>query len=231
MNEIAQARGGPPGKLYGSYLAEVVSVKDDKRQGRVQVRLLGFDGVGEQNAPMWARVAVPFAGADRGAFFVPSKGDEVVVQFVHGDPRLPLVIGSVWNGKARQPETLGGNGEEVDRWTFVGKRGTRIAIVEEARGPKISLTTPNATESIEIVQQEGGSIEIKTSTSTIRLDTEGVTVTSTTVKVDAVQVDVSAAMVNVDAPLAKFSGIVQANCFQAPTIVGNLYTPGAGGIW
>lgn len=231
MNEGSEARGGPPGKLYGSYLAEVVSVNDDKRHGRVQVRLLGFDGVGAQNAPIWARVAVPFAGAGRGAFFIPNKGDEVVVQFIHGDPRLPVVIGSVWSGRAQQPEELGGGGEEIDRWTFVGKRGTRVAIVEEASGPKISLTTPNATESIEIVQQNGGSIEIKTSTSTIRLEAGGVTVTAPKVKVDAVQVELSAAMVNVDTPLAKFTGIVQASCFQSPIVAGSLYTPGAGGIW
>ena len=31
------------------------------------------------------------------------------------------------------PETLGGAGDAVDRWTIVGKKGTRIAIVEEQR--------------------------------------------------------------------------------------------------
>lgn len=231
MNETLEPRGGAPGKMYGTYLAEVVSVKDDKRQGRVQVRLLGFDGVGEQNAPMWARVAVPFAGGDRGAFFIPSKDDEVVVQFVNGDPRLPIVTGGVWNGQNAPPETLGGSGEEVDRWTFVGKQGTRIAIVEEAAGPMISLTTPNSTESIQIVQQSGGKVEIKTSTSTITLDSQGVSVQSTKVKVNAAQVEVQAAMVKVDAPLAQFTGIVKASVVHAPTILGNVYSPGAGNVW
>jgi uncharacterized protein involved in type VI secretion and phage assembly len=231
MNDTLEPRGGAPGKMYGTYLAEVVSVKDDKRQGRVQVRLLGYDGVGAQDAPIWARVCVPFAGADRGAFFIPDKDDEVVVQFVNGDPRLPIVTGGVWNGQNAPPETLGGSGEEVDRWTFVGKQGTRIAIVEEQAGPKISLTTPNESESIQIVQQSGGKIEIKTSTSTITLDSQGVTVQTTKCKINAAQVEVQAAMVKVDAPLAQFTGIVKASVVQAPSILGNVYTPGAGNVW
>src|SRR6185503_7484804 len=99
MTETLESRGGSAGKMYGTYLAEVVSVKDDKSLGRVQVRLYGFDGVGEQNAPIWARVTVPFAGADRGSFLIPNRGDEVVVQFVHGDPRMAIVTGGVWNGQ------------------------------------------------------------------------------------------------------------------------------------
>src|SRR5262249_35165737 len=126
-----EARGGPPAKLYGTYLAEVVSVKDDTKQGRIQVKLLNFDGIGAQNAPMWARVAVPYAGSNRGAFLIPNKGDEVIVQFLHGDPSHAVVTGGLWNGKSPQPEQLGGAGDQVDRWTFVGKQGTRIAIVEE----------------------------------------------------------------------------------------------------
>jgi uncharacterized protein involved in type VI secretion and phage assembly len=217
--------------MYGAYLAEVVSVKDDKSQGRVQIRLYGFDGVGAQDAPIWARVAVPFAGADRGSFFIPNRGDEVVVQFVHGDPRLALVIGGVWNGSAAPPETIGGDGEQVDRWSFVGRQGTRIAIVEEQAGAKISLTTPNDSESVLITAESGGKIEIKTSTSTITLDTEGVSIDSTKVKVTAAQVEFSAAMVKIDAPVVQCTGIVKASVVNAPSVLGNVYSPGAGNVW
>lgn len=231
VSETLEPRGGPTGKMYGTYLAEVVSVKDEKSQGRVQVRLFGFDGVGAQDAPIWARVTVPFAGADRGSFLIPNRGDEVVVQFVNGDPRLPIVTGGVWNGQAAPPEQLGGDGEQVDRWTFVGRQGTRIAIVEEQAGAKISLTTPNETESLLITAESGGKIEIKTATSTITMDTQGVSIQSTKVKVSAPQVEISAAMVKVDTALAQFTGIVKASVVQAPTIVGNVYTPGAGNVW
>ena len=63
----------------GSYLAEVVSVQDPESLSRVQIRLLSFDQVGNQDAEIWARVAVPFAGENRGAFMIPDVGDEVLI--------------------------------------------------------------------------------------------------------------------------------------------------------
>jgi uncharacterized protein involved in type VI secretion and phage assembly len=217
MNAALEAHGTAPGKLFGVYLATVTSVKDDKKQGRIQVKLLAFDGVTAQNAPMWARVAVPFAGPNRGAFLIPNKDDVVVVQFVHGEPSAPVVIGGVWNGQQQAPEQLGGSGEEVDRWTFVGKRGSRIAIVEEQAGATISMTTPNKTESITITQQSSGKVELKTKTSTVTVKAASVTVNAPSVTVNAV--------------LSKFNGVIKAIAVQAPSIIGNLYTPGAGNIW
>jgi uncharacterized protein involved in type VI secretion and phage assembly len=231
MNAALEAHGTAPGKLFGVYLATVVSVKDDKKQGRIQIKLLAFDGVTAQSAPLWARVAVPFAGANRGAFLIPNKDDVVVVQFVHGEPSAPVVIGGVWNGQQHAPEQLGGSGEEVDRWTFVGKQGTRIAIVEEQAGATISLSTPNNTETVTITQQSSGKIELKTKTSTVTLGSDGVTVKSTKVTVKAADVTVNAPSVTVNAALSKFNGVIKAVAVQAPSIIGNLYTPGAGNIW
>src|SRR6185295_19423608 len=79
--------------MSASYLAEIVSVSDPLKLARVQVRLLNFDGVGEQDGPIWARVAVPFAGDSRGAFMLPDVGDEVLVCFINGDSRAPVVVG------------------------------------------------------------------------------------------------------------------------------------------
>jgi uncharacterized protein involved in type VI secretion and phage assembly len=228
-------RPGAPdaGLTYGSYLAEVVSVNDPDSKSRVQVRLLGFDGMGEQDAPMWARVAVPFAGAGRGAFFIPSKGDEVVVQFVNGDPRQPLVLGGVWNGNAQAPETLGGSKEAVDRWTIVGKAGTRIAIVEEQSGEeKITLTTPQSQVSAELTQSSGGKIELKAAQCTVTIDSQGVTVeTASKVSVKGSTVEIQAGSVTVNAGISKFSGLVKCDTLQATTVIATTYTPGAGNVW
>src|SRR5712691_6748425 len=131
-----------PGLFQGAHLAEVVSVQDGDHLSQVQVRLYSCDGVADHDGPVWARVAVPFAGAGYGAFMLPGVGDEVVVCFVNGDSRFPIVVGSVWNGNAAAPEQLGGQGTRVDRWTLVGKRGTRIAIIEEQTGQAtIKLST------------------------------------------------------------------------------------------
>lgn len=219
-----------PGLLRGSFLGEVVSVSDPDDKNRVQVRLYALDGVDGQDAPMWARVAVPFAGGDRGAFFIPDVGDEVLVTFVQGDLRMPVVIGSLWNGKDHPKETLGG--DRVDRWTLVGKAGTRIAIVEEsASTAKIELTTPNGVKGT-LTDEGGGKIELEAMGSKITMESSGITIeTSGNVKVQASKVDVTAAQVNVDAAMSKFSGVVTCDVLKATTVIGSTYTPGAGNVW
>lgn len=225
--EIQQA-----GVFNASYLAEVIAVNDPDSRSRVQIRLLNADGIGAQDGPIWARVAVPFAGNNRGAFMLPDVGDEVLVTFLNGDPRLPMVVGGLWNGSADPPETLGGSGDRVDRWTIVGKAGTRIAIVEETGGQEtISFTTPGGVSG-ELTDTAGGKIELRAGGSTVTIDSSGVSIeTGAKVSVQASQVDVSAGMVKVDAGMSQFSGVVKCDTIIATTVVATTYTPGAGNIW
>ncbi len=220
------------GPWTACHLAEVVAVKDPDGKGRVQIRLLAFDGVAGQDAALWARVAAPFAGADRGAFLIPDVGDEVLVSFVNADPRFPVVVGGLWNGAAPAPETLGGDGSRVDRWTLVGKAGTRIAIIEERPGQAvISLTTPGGVKTV-LTEAGGGKIELEAAGTTITVDPTGVAVQSGgKVQVQASQVEVTAGQVTVNAAMSNFSGMVRCDVLQATTVLANTYTPGAGNVW
>jgi phage baseplate assembly protein gpV len=192
------------------------------------VRLLSFDGVADQDAPAWARVAVPFAGPDRGAFLLPDVGDEVVVVFVNGDARHPLVIGSLWNGTQKPKETLGG--DRVDRWTFVGKAGTRIAIVE-APDPTIALSTPGGVTAT-FTDAGGGKIEFIAAGTTITIDSSGVSVQSASkIAMQGTQMTVDAGTVTVNAGMSTFSGLVKSDVLQTNTVISTTYTPGAGNVW
>ena len=217
---------------FQALLAQVVSVQDPDGLNRVQVKLLSYDGVSDQVSDLWARVAVPFAGGNRGAFMIPEVGDEVLVTFVNGDSRFPVVIGSLWNGSDQAPETLGGSGNEIDRWTIVGKAGTRIAIEEPASGqPTIKLTTPNGV-SAELTDMGGGKIECKGAGTTITVNSSGVSIQCPAlVKVQASTVEVKAGMVTVDAAMSKFSGVVKCDTLITNAVVSTSYTPGAGNIW
>lgn len=219
----------PPDLLRGSHLAEVTSVKDPDGLGRVRVRMLILDGEGA--AEIWARVAVPFAGSNCGAFLLPDVGDEVLVQFLSADPRFPIVLGGLWNGAAKPPETLAS--DRVDRWTITGKAGTRIAIVEEQSGSaSVSFKTPGGVSGT-LEDKGGGKIEFRDlSGNSIKIDSQGVTVeAASSVSVRASQVKVSAGMVTVDAAMAKFSGVVKCDVLNATTVVATTYTPGAGNVW
>jgi len=229
---MLMARTQQPSLTQDLHLARVTSVNDPEGLHRVEIRLLSHSGATQQEGTLWARVAAPCAGSNKGAFFIPDVDDEVVVSFINGDSRYPVVLGSLWNGNDPAPETLGGSGDAVDRWTLVGKAGTRIAIIEEtAATSTIKLTTPNGT-SAEFTDAEGGKIELTTAGTTVTIDPQGVTVnTPLEVKVQATLVTISAAQVKVDAPIAIFSGVVQAQTVITNSVVSASYTPGAGNIW
>ena len=214
----------------GNYLAEVVSVEDPDSLSRVQIRLLSFDQVTDQDAEIWARVAVPFAGDDRGAFMIPDVGDEVLVTFVNGDTRFPVVIGSLWNGNTEIPDQIGGS--RVDRWSIKGKEGTRIAIEEEsAASARVLITTPGGARA-ELTDSSTGKIEFKISGTTLTMDQQGVTIdTPMELTVQASTIRVSAGLVTVDAGMTIFSGVVQAQTVICSSIISASYTPGAGIIW
>jgi uncharacterized protein involved in type VI secretion and phage assembly len=229
LQEHAVAMLGP-----GAFLAKVVSVKDPETMNRIQVRVYNVDGVTDQDGAVWARVAVPFAGANRGAFFIPDVGDEVLLVYLSGDSRFPVVLGGLWNGQDSAPETLGGSGDSVDRWTITGKAGTRIAIVEDSSGPTIQFTTPGMLSG-KMTDSGGGSIEFNDSMQTsIKIDSSGVTISAPTSQVQvtaATGVNITAPQVTVSAAMSTFSGIVQCQVMQATTVIATTYTPGAGNVW
>ncbi len=214
-----------------SYLAEVVSVADPEKRCRVRVRLLSYDGVGEQDAPLWARVAAPVAGGRRGAFLLPDVGDEVLVTLVHGDPRQAVVIGGLWNGAAPAPETLGGAGDRIDRWTLVGKAGTRIAVVEERAGREtISLTTPGGVRA-ELTDSAGGRVELEAAGNTVTLDSSGVAIRSAgKVSIEAGQVEINSAQATLQAATWSCTGVGSCEVVRFSTVIATAYTPGTGNV-
>jgi type VI secretion system secreted protein VgrG len=81
----------------------VVAVKSGEESwldkfGRVRVQFF-WDREGKDNetSACWVRVAQKWAGTGWGAHFWPRIGQEVVVEFLEGDPDRPLITGSVYN--------------------------------------------------------------------------------------------------------------------------------------
>lgn len=218
-----------PGHFHGGYLAEVIDLSDPDNLARVKIRLLNFDGVDGHDGPVWARVASAFAGNNRGAFLIPDVGDEVLVTFVNGDPRYPIVIGGLWNGSDAAPESISG-GRNV-RKVIRSKNGVKLTLEDEDGQEKCILETPGMQK---VTLKDGpGQITIEDSNgNSIKLESSGVTITAAAkVTVNAGQVTVSAGMVQVDAGMSKFSGVVQCDTLIATTVVASTYTPGAGNVW
>ena len=212
----------------GAHLAKVVSVQDPQSLGRVQVQLLAADPDGE--APIWARVAVPFAGDNFGAFLIPGIDAEVVVLFAANDPDHPIVVGALWNGATGLPESL--PGDSVDRWTLTGKNGTRIAIVEEGNGQeKVEISTP-AGATATLTDESGGEIKLEVGTNSITMGTSGISVqTGSEFKVQASTISLKAGTVDVQTGSASFSMAVECKTFTAVSVTSGTYSLGAGNTW
>lgn len=219
----------PAGLFHASYLAEVVSLDDPQSLERVQVRLYAFDGLDGQDVPLWARVACPFAGNNRGAFLMPDVGDEVLVTFLQGDVRHPVVIGGLWSGHNSSPASLAGEGNKTK--VIRSKNGVKITLDDHDGQEKLVIETPGGQK---VTLQDGpGQIEaVDTNGNSVKLDSSGITLrASANVKVQAAKVEVQAGMVTVDAGMSKFSGVVKCDTLIATSVVSTSYTPGAGNIW
>ncbi|SRR6266568_1430346 len=78
--------------------------------GRVKVQFhWDREGNRDDRASCWIRVAQSWAGPGWGALYLPRMGQEVVVEFLEGDPDQPLVTGSVYNGANPPPVALPGD--------------------------------------------------------------------------------------------------------------------------
>ena len=218
-----------PGLFFGGHLAEVVDLNDPASLSRVQVRVMSVDGPTGQDGPIWARVACPFAGDNRGAFLLPDVGDEVLVIFQNGDPRFPVVVGGLWNGNSQPPETISGgrNQKKVIR----SKNGVKVTLDDKDGQEQFIAETPGGQK---VTLKDGpGAITIEDSNgNSIKLETSGITITAAAkLTVNAPQVAVSAGMVTVDAGMSKFSGVVQCDTLISNSVISASYTPGAGNIW
>src|SRR4030042_3357997 len=70
--------------------------------GRVKVQFhWDREGKKDDKTTCWLRVAQFWAGKGWGSVFIPRVGDEVLVDFLEGDPDKPIVVGSVYNGDAK----------------------------------------------------------------------------------------------------------------------------------
>lgn len=219
----------PSAWLQAAYLAQVVSLDDPEGRNRVQVRLIAFDDCANQDAPLWARVVCPFAGADRGAFFLPDVDDEVLVMFQNGDPSYPLVIGGLWNGAAAPPADITGgqNRYKVIRskngvkLTLDDQQGRESFVVETPGGQKVTLEDGGS--SVTVQDANGNSVVLGPARMTIMAASE--------IALTAPVIKLTAAMVKVNASMAKFSGIVKCQTLITNSVVSSSYTPGAGNIW
>lgn len=147
---------------------------DPDGEKRIKVRLPGLDA--EQGA-VWARLARPDAGKDRGFSFWPEPDDEVVVGFLAGDPRQAVVLGALYGSVNTPPKDAEGPSEDNKLRAIVSKAGTTILFDDDK--PAITVKTAKANtivldddaEEVTITDQHGNKITM--SSDGLKLESAG----------------------------------------------------------
>jgi uncharacterized protein involved in type VI secretion and phage assembly len=187
MTNAAEAGTGRE-RIFGVVVGIVRDIKDPDNLGRVKVdfpwmgeagEAVSVTGDDDRAHSFWARIATLFAGKDRGSFFIPEVGDEVLVAFEHGDPNRPFVLGGLWNSDDPPPETMDGSGKNHLR-SIKSRSGHVITMDDNVDEKKARVViTSQGGHQITLDDANGkGKIELKTAAGhMVNLDDEGGSVT------------------------------------------------------
>ena len=120
---------GPPG----------TEIHTDK-YGRVKIHF-HWDRYGQKDGAdsCWIRVAHPWAGSNFGAIHIPRVGQEVIVDFEHGDPDRPIITGRVYNAAQMPPWGLPANKTQSGILTRSSPEGAPGAGMRDGAGDANAL--------------------------------------------------------------------------------------------
>ena len=108
-------RNTPQPVVQGCQSAVVVGPAGEEiytdKYGRVKVQFhWDREGKMNENSSCWVRVSYPWAGKGWGGLNIPRIGQEVIVDFLEGDPDQPIIIGRVYNAQQMPPFGLPAGG-------------------------------------------------------------------------------------------------------------------------
>lgn len=123
----------PRPRIAGPQTAIVVGKAGEEiwtdKYGRVKVQFhWDREGKKDENSSCWIRVAQVWAGKNWGAMHIPRLGQEVVVEFLEGDPDRPLITGRVYNNEQLPPYDLPDNATQ----SGIKSRSTKKGLAENA---------------------------------------------------------------------------------------------------
>jgi Rhs element Vgr protein len=142
---------------------------DPDGEERIQVRmpLVGADEEG-----LWARLATLDAGNQRGAVFRPEIDDEVVLGFLHDDPRQAVVLGMLHSSAKPAPIAASDDNHQKG---FVTRSG--ISVLFDDDKVSVTIQTPNG-NTVTLSDDDGGIRLTDENSNRLVLDADGITIES-----------------------------------------------------
>jgi uncharacterized protein involved in type VI secretion and phage assembly len=161
------------GYVKGVATATVRNNKDPDGMGRVRV---SYPWHSKPTESYWARVAVPMAGKDRGVYFLPEVGDEVIVAFERGDLSHPCIVGSVWNGVDKTP---GSNTDGKNDVRMIKSRKGHLLVFDDGTKGSLKIQLNDGKkvviddDGIRLDDTKGNSLTIASSDGSVTLSASG----------------------------------------------------------
>ncbi|MEY4764488.1 MAG: hypothetical protein RI907_1161 [Pseudomonadota bacterium] len=119
--------------VHGLQIGVVTDNEDPDNEFRVRVKLPLVD----DSDGVWARVASPDAGKDRGLVVRPEIGDEVVLGFLDDDPRHAVILGMLHS--SARPAPIAGSNDNHEKG-FTSRSGMKLHFNDEKS--ILTLCTP-----------------------------------------------------------------------------------------
>lgn len=171
---------------YGVVQGIVAEVDDPEKEGRVKVTFPWFD---ENTISQWCRVSQLYAGQGYGAMWTPELKDEVLVAFIHGDMRHPIVLGGLYNGVDKPPTY---KAKDKDEKMLRTKAGHEIRFVDTPGEERITVIDKSEKLHIEINSIEN-SITIRTEGGKLTLAGDQIIIKAeSSLKIDASKIEATA---------------------------------------
>ncbi len=149
----------PP--ISGLHTAIVAQLeKDPASEDRVLVHIPMVKTSGDG---IWARVATLDAGKQRGSFFRPDVGDEVLVGFINNDPRDAVILGMMNSSKLPAPLQPKDTNKEKgfffsSKMKILFNEDDKSMTFETPGGNKLIITEKSGSEGITLQDQNGSKI-------------------------------------------------------------------------
>ena len=156
-------------EIRGLYAGTVKAIDGDPNdQYRVQVMIPALKNSGDG---IWAMMSQFYATSSAGSFFYPETGSEVIVGFMHGDPRFPVILGSLYNSKNAPAETPA---QANPKKSIISAKKLTLEFDDENK--VLTLKTPGGNT---IEMDDSGGITVKDSNgNSIKMASSGVTIDS-----------------------------------------------------
>lgn len=149
----------------------VVSQLEEDPDGEERI-LVQIPIINHEEQGIWCRVASLDAGENRGAFFRPELGDEVIIGFINEDPNDAVVLGMLHSSAKPAPITASDDNHEKG---FITRSEMKVVFDDDKKS--INISTPAG--KLIALDEDAGTIVVEDDNSNvITIDSNGISMES-----------------------------------------------------